>query len=70
MSLTPLQYGSSAGIAAGSDNLKIPCLKTSFESEFPISSVSLGSHVMAVGYESTGPRNYMIVNGKLYLTRI
>ena len=43
-SLTPRQYGSSAGIASGSDNLKIPCLKTSFESELPISKIQILIH--------------------------
>lgn len=34
--LTDAQYGSSAGMVISSDNLNIPFLKTSFESEAPI----------------------------------
>ena len=33
---TPVQYGSSAGMSFSSERRKIPCLKTSFESEAPI----------------------------------
>lgn len=33
---TPVQYGSSAGMFCSSESLKMPCLKTSFDSEAPI----------------------------------
>src|SRR5579871_5098222 len=34
--LTPVQYSSSAAISFCSESLKMPCLKTSLESEAPI----------------------------------
>ena len=37
---TPLRHGSSAGVLSGSDGLEMPCLKSSFESEFSMGSTS------------------------------
>lgn len=36
---TLAQYGSPAGMSFSSDRRKIPCLKTSFDSEAPIASI-------------------------------
>ena len=41
---TPVQYASSAGIVFGSESLKMPCLKTSLESDCPM--VAYGSLVI------------------------
>lgn len=40
MTLTEVQYGSSAGMFFSSESLKMPFLKTSFESEAPIADHS------------------------------
>lgn len=43
--LTEVQYGSSAGIWRSSESLKMPFLKTSFESLAPILALSTDYHV-------------------------